>query len=212
MLAHRHAGQIQEDGGDLTPHRDTLHRLARIFPDTWLRHRANVMLLVANGVSRTEAARRVGCTSNSLRNWAHHLPTDERGGLADRPCNGRPPKLDQAAPALLDTVLTTPLDNGFPVTIRAIAEFTDLVNRRSWAVRRAAVSRSLLPLGYRYRRPRHDLTHRQDPEAGAAAKHVFVELQTTGLLELDSGSSTWMNVKSTFTPPWQKAGTASGSR
>ncbi len=108
MLAHRHAGQIQEDGGDLTPHRDTLHRLARTFPDTWLRHRANELLLVANGLSRTEAARRVGCTSNSLRNWAHHLLTDERGGLADRPCIGRPPKLDQAAPALLDTALTTP--------------------------------------------------------------------------------------------------------
>ena len=54
--------------------------------------------------------------------------------------------------------------------------FTDLDNRRSWAVRRASVSRSLLPLGYRYRRPRHDLTHRQVPEAGAAAKHVLVEL------------------------------------
>jgi len=31
-----------------------------------------------------------------------------------------------------------------------------------------------------------------------------------GLLELDSGSSTWMNVKSTVTPAWQKVGTASG--
>lgn len=54
--------------------------------------------------------------------------------------------------------------------------FTDLVNRRSWGVRPAAVPRGLLPQGYRYRRPRHDLTHRQDPEAGAAAKHVLVEL------------------------------------
>lgn len=53
---------------------------------------------------------------------------------------------------------------------------TDLVNRRSWAARRTAVSRGLLPLGYRHRRPRHDLTHRQDPETGAAAKHVLVEL------------------------------------
>jgi hypothetical protein len=35
------------------------------------------------------------------------------------------------------------------------------------------VHRVVQALGFRYRRPRHDLHHRQDAAAVAAAKHVF---------------------------------------
>lgn len=61
MLAHRHAGQIQVDGGDLTPHRDTLHRLARIFPDTWLRRRPSADHRSGQGSGGQELPRGLFC-------------------------------------------------------------------------------------------------------------------------------------------------------
>ena len=94
-----------------------------------------------------------------------------------------------------------------------MADLTDLLARRGWAVSRATVSRTLHALGYRYRRPRHDLTHRQDAEAVAAAKHVLRELQKRGHLPgLDSGLSTWMSATCTPIPTWQRSGSGAASR
>ncbi len=71
------------------------------------------------------------------------------------------------------------------------------------------VYRALHELGYRYQRPRHDLTHRQDAEAVASAKHVLAELHKRRHLQgLDSARSTWMNATSIPTPTWQRSGSA----
>ena len=71
----------------------------------------------------------------------------------------------------------------------------------------ATVHRQVQRLGYRYRRPRHDLRHRQDAEAVAAAKHVLAELQKRGCLPgLDSGLFTWMSATCTPIPTWQRSG------
>jgi hypothetical protein len=44
-------------------------------------------------------------------------------------------------------------------------------------VRVFTLHRTLQALGYRYRRPRHDLHHRQNAEAVAAAKRVLDWIQ-----------------------------------
>ena len=99
------------------------------------------------------------------------------------------------------------------MTTWTVADLTDLLGPARLAVSTATVYRALAALGYRYRRPRHDLTHRQDAEAVASAKHVLAELQKRGLLPgLDSGWSTWMNATSIPTPTWQKAGSAAAAR
>lgn len=195
---------------DLTPHRDLLRTIARTDPDPRARHRADGLLLVANGLSWTDAARRFGCAPNSLRNWAHQLIANERDGLVDRPRIGRPPKLDQAAHDLLETALAaSPLDYGYPVTTWTVADLTDLLDCKGWPVSRATVYRTLLTLGYRYRRPRHDLTHRQDPDAVASARHVLQTLQKRGLVpERDSTWCTSTNAISTPIQPWQTSGSA----
>lgn len=46
---------------DLAPHRDALRQLTRTDPDPHVRHRADGLMLVANGLSLTDAARRCGC-------------------------------------------------------------------------------------------------------------------------------------------------------
>jgi hypothetical protein len=75
------------------------------------------------------------------------------------------------------------------------------------------VHRAVQAMGYRYRRPRHDLTHRQNAEAVAAAKQVLDWLQKKRLLSPDDSIwSTWTSVKSTRTPTWQRSGGAKGTR
>ena len=106
-----------------------------------------------------------------------------------------------------------PLDDGYPVTTWTVADLTDLLGRHGYPVSTATTYRALHAMGYRYRRPRHDLTHHQDLEAVAAAKHVVAELQQRGLLPvLDSGLSPWMNVPSTPAPTWRTSGADAADR
>lgn len=201
---------------DLTPHAATLRRLTRTDPDPRVRHRAGGLLLVAGGRSLTQAARTFGCARNSLRAWGARFLAEGRDGLVDRGRRGRPPKLDDDARTLLEEALAaSPLDHGYPVAVWTVADLTDLLGRKGWAASTATVYRALRALGYRYRRPRHDLRHRQDAEAVASAKHALAELQKRGLLgppPPGSGSSTWTSATCTPTPTWRRCGSAAGSR
>jgi hypothetical protein len=68
-------------------------------------------------------------------------------------------------------------------------------------------------LGYRYRRPRHDLRHRQDAEAVAAAKQVLDWLEKKALLSPDDSIwSIWTTASSTLIPRWRRSGGVVGSR
>lgn len=198
----------------LTEHAAELRRLTRTDPDPRVRHRADALLLLAHGRSVDEAARDVGCCTKRIRVWRRRYLSEGRSGLADRPRSGRPALLDGAAMAVVETALAgSPLAYGYPVTTWTVADLTDLLAQRGWAVSRATVSRGLQRRGYRYRRPRHDLTHRQDREAVASAQHVLRELQKRGLLPgLDFGLFTWMNATCIPTPTWQRSGSGGDSR
>lgn len=151
---------------DLTPHRDELRRLSRTDSDPRVRHRADGLLLLAGGLSGGATARRLGCAPNSRRRWGNRYLAEGREGLADQARRGRPAKLPQAARDLLDTALAaSPLDYDYPVTTWTVADLTDLLAQRGWIVHPVTVSRTLHALGYRSRRPRHDLTH--DPSSGS---------------------------------------------
>ena len=98
---------------DLAPHATTLRHLTRTDPDPHVRHRADGLLLIAHGLSLTQAARVFGCARNSLHAWGQRFLAEGRDGLADRGRRGRPPKLDAAARDLLEAALTSsPLDLG----------------------------------------------------------------------------------------------------
>lgn len=195
---------------DLGPHRDTFRTLTRTDPDPRVRHRTDGLLLVAGGLSFTRAAALIGCSRNSLRTWGRRFLAEGRAGLVDRRRQGRPPKLDTVARELLETALAaSPLDYDYPVTTWTVADLTDLLDRHGYQVSTATVYRTLHAMGYCYRRPRHDLRHRQDAEAVASAKHVLAELQKRGLLPgLDSGLCTWMNVTCTPIRTWDRSGSA----
>jgi transposase len=193
---------------DLTPHRATLRHLTRTDPDPRVRHRADALVRVASGLSFSRAAAQLGACPKSLRWWAERFFAEGRSGLTDRARLGRPPNLDSAACDLLERALAaSPLDETYPVTIWTVADLHDLLARHGYRVSSATVYRTRDRRGYRYRRPRHDLTHRQDADAVTSAKHVLAELQKRGLLpDLASGLSTGMRVTSTPIPTWQRPG------
>ena len=199
---------------ELTAHAEALRHLTRTDPDPRVRHRADALLLLAHGWRVEDAAQSMACCAKRIRVWRCRFLAEGRAGLADRPRSGRPALLDAAAMALLETALAgSPLDYGYPVTTWTVADLTDLLEQRGWPVSRATVARTLQRLGYRYRRPRHDLTHRQDAAAVASAKHVLRELQKRGLLPgLDFGLFTWMNATCIPTPTRQRSGSGGANR
>jgi transposase len=197
-----------------TSHTTELRRLTRTDRDPRVRHRADALLLLAHGRSVEDAAHAMGCCPKRIRVWRRRFLAEGRTGLADRPRSGRPSLLDDDATALLETAVAgSALDYGYPVTTWTIADLADLRAERGWSVSRATVSRTLQKMGYRYRRPRHDLTHRQDAEAVASAKYVLTELQKRGQLPgLDFGLFTWMNATCIPTPTWQRSGSGGDTR
>jgi len=192
-----------------------LRHLAKTDADPRVRRRAHAVLLGLEGRAFAEVARLFETAPHRARAWRDRFLAEGRSGLADRARSGRPPKLDAAALAFLSEALEQgPQAYGLPVTVWSIRDLQALLKReRGLEVSIYTVHRRVQALGYRYRRPRHDLTHRQDVEAVAAAKRVLDWLQQKALLSLDDPIwSTWTSVRSIPIPTWQRSGDAKGNR
>ena len=197
--------------GALGGHPDELRRLVKTDPDPRVRRRAQAVLLVAQGEPVVRVARLLRTAPHRVRAWRERHRERGRAGLADAPRTGRPPKLGPAELALLDEALERgPVAYGWPVaawSIRDLCEF--LWQRGGLRVSVYTLHRAVRGLGYRYRRPRHDLRHRQDREAVAAAKEVLTWLGKAP----PSGPSTWStstSARSTATPGWRRPGSGAG--
>jgi transposase len=196
-----------------------LHQLTKTDPDPRVRRRAQAVLLVAEGQTLASVARLFHTSAYRVHVWRERFARGGRTGLLDQPRGGRPHALSDADRAFLEEALERgPQAYALPMTIWSIRDLHALlVRERSVTVSVDTVHRAVRALGFRSRRPRHDLTHRQDREAVAAAKHVLDWLQKKQLLRpndpLLSASiwSTWTNVKSTPTRIWQRSGGARGT-
>lgn len=114
---------------------------------------------------------------------------------------------------MVEALEASPMDYGYPVATWSLTDLGDLPRRRRGvALGTATLSRHLKKRGYVYRRPRHDLRHRQDARAVASAKHTLRTLQKRGLINLDTASSPWMNAVSIPIPNWQRCGNDAASR
>jgi transposase len=200
---------------DLYAQQARLRQLTRTDPDPRVRRRAHALLLLTQDNSVAAVARLFATAPHRVRAWRSRFLAGGRQGLADEPRTGRPPKLDAAALAFLEEALEAgPQAYGLPVTIWSIRDLREvLVHRLGVQVCPATVHRAVQRLGYRYRRPRHDLKHRQDHEAVAAAMEVLAWLRKKALTPpAHFASSTWMSAKSTATPGWRRSGSDEGVR
>lgn len=191
-----------------------LRHLTKTDPDPRVRRRAQAVLLVEEGHSQASAARLFQTSAYRVHVWQERFAREGRAGLMDRPRGGRPHALSDADRAFLEEALERgPQTFGLPMTVWSIRDLQALlVRERGVTVSVDTVHRAVRALGFRSRRPRHDLTHRQDQAAVAAAKHVLDWLQKKRLLSPeDSIWSTWTRVKSIPTPTWQRLGSVKDS-
>jgi transposase len=200
--------------------RAALWHLTKTDPDPRVRRRAQALLLVAEGHSQASAARLGHTSAYRVHIWQERFAEQGRAGLVDRPRGGRAPKLGAADQRFLEMALEQgPQAYGLPTTIWSIRDLQALLAReRAVVVSVYTVHRVVHALGFRYRRPRHDLKHRQDAAAVAAARRVLDWLQKKQLLTPTDpllNASTWSTLtsaKSIPIPTWQRSGGARGSR
>jgi transposase len=208
-----HEEQEQQEAGA------PLRHLTKTDPDPRVRRRAHAVSLAEEGQTLASVARLFHTSAYRVHVWQERFAAEGRAGLLDRPRGGRPHALSDADRAFLEAALECgPQAYDLPMTVWSIRDLQVLLEReRGVVVSVDTVHRAVHALGFRSRRPRHDLTHRQDREAVAAAKHVLDWLQKKQLLSpsdpLLSASiwSTWTNAKSTPIRTWRKSGGARGS-
>lgn len=176
--------------------------------DPRIRHRAHVLIASLDQPTKREAATACGVSVRSIRRWSARFLANGRDGLCDQPRPGRPAKLPEAARDLIRTTLAQSPDAfGYPVTVWTIADLTDLLAQRGWVVSTETVNRTVHALGYVYRRPRHDLRHRQDAEAVASARQTLSLLQKKGLISpAEYASSISTSASFTPIPTWSRSG------
>jgi transposase len=209
-----------EHGEEEGERRDHLQQMMKTDPDARVRRRAHALLLVAEGHTQASVARLFHTSAYRVHVWRERFSRAGRAGLADQSRGGRPPKLTAQDRTFVEEALDRgPQAYGLPVTVWTLRDLQALLQReRGVAVSVVTMHRVVHALGFRSRRPRHDLAHRQDRAAVAAARQVLDWLQKKQLLSpndpLLSASiwSTWTSAKSTPIPTWQRSGGAKGSR
>ena len=200
---------------DLSAQREVLRHLTRTDPDPRVRRRAHALLLLTQDHSVVAVARLFETAPHRVRVWRSRFLAAGRQGLADEPRTGRPPKLDAAALTFLSEALAAdPQAYGLPVTTWSIRDLRDvLAYRLGVRVCTATVHRAVQRLGYRYRRPRHDLTHRQDQDAVAATEDVLTWLRKKAVTPpANCGWSPSTSARFTVIPAWRKSGNGEAVR
>lgn len=184
----------------LGSHVDTLHHLARTDPSPQVRRRAQCLLTWSQVATRRAAALLTQASPKSLSRWRGRFLAHGRDGLVDRDRSGRPTKIPAAGDALLETALgQLPTGYGYATACWTLADLQDVLARNGWSVALTTVERHLHRLGDVYRRPQHDLTHRQDADAVASAEAVLTALRKKGVLPMTD--STWsISTNATSTP------------
>ena len=166
---------------DLRPHAEVLRQLARIDPIPPVRRRAQCLLTLTQVPTMAAAASLTRVSAKTLRRWRERFLAEGRDGLLDRDRPGRPSKIPPAGDALLESALTqVPTAYGYATACWTLADLQDLLASNGWHVALTTVERHLHQLGYVYRRPRHDLSHRQNADAVASAKAVLTALRKKG--------------------------------
>lgn len=149
-----------------------------------VRQRAIALRLLHLGQSPEQVAQAVMVTSNTIYAWHKRWREQGIAGLRDGHRSGRPTKADPSYIKELERVLDLdPRTLGLPFTIWTLnrlrlylAEQTDIL--LSYTRFRALMSRE----GYRWKTPKHDLSHLQDRPAQETAAQVMEWLKKTSPL------------------------------
>jgi transposase len=160
---------------------DELEQAINSSPYPEVRQRAIAIRLLHLGQSPEQVAQAVMVTANTIYAWHKRWGGQGVAGLRDGHRTGRPTKADQAYVKELQPVLELdPRTLGLPFTIWTLnrlrlylAEQTAIL--LSYTRFRALMTRE----GYRWKEPKHDLSHLQDRPAYETAAQVMEWLKKT---------------------------------
>ena len=157
-----------------------------------VRQRATAIRMLHLGHHPTEVATSMAVSVPTVYNWHARWQEEGLAGLANRPKSGRPAKADEEYCRVLEeTIAKEPPELGYAFTIWTVKRLRDHLERQTGIDLSEGRLRVLLrKKKYRYRRPKHDLHHLQDPAAKEQARELLEELKK-GASETVSNSSLW---------------------
>jgi transposase len=157
-----------------------------------VRQRATAIRLLTQGEKPAAVAKVMAVSEVSVYAWWHRYQEGGVDGLANRP-KGRPETQADAAylQALEAALAQEPSVLGYPFAIWTTERLRDHLAQVTGVHLSVGYLRTLMrQLDYVYRRPKHDLTNLQDPDAKAAAQAHLDELKR-GRARVIAGSSLW---------------------
>lgn len=157
-----------------------------------VRQRATVIRLLHLGDKVEAVAEQQMVSVPTIYNW--HRLWREQGieGLANKAKTGRPPKATEAYCRKLEEVLEKePSEFGYRFAIWTSDRLRTHLKKETGILLSESRFRALLKKrGYRYRRPKHDLSHLQNKRAKKKAEKLWEEMKKRAS-ETISNSSLW---------------------
>lgn len=157
-----------------------------------VRQRATALRLLHLRGDVAEVAEMVAVTPATIYGWVQRWQNGGLDELANRPKSPLPRKADEAYQAAAEATLATdPTALGYEFPVWTVERLRDHLEAET-GVRLSAnwLGCKLKDWGYVYRRPKHDMTHLQDPEAKEQARQWLDELKK-GRWQAISGFSLW---------------------
>ena len=157
-----------------------------------VRQRCTAIRLLHLGQKPAQVAQMQAVSIPTIYAWINRWREGGIEALATRPRSGRPPKADEDYRQLLREVLEKePTALGYGFTIWTIDRLRAHLAKETEIGLSESRFRALLKReGFRYRRPKYDLSHLQDPDAKAQADELLEGLKKRSS-ETILGSSLW---------------------
>lgn len=143
--------------------------------DLRVRERARIIRMLHKGHRPPEVAELMAVSVGQVYWWSKRWQAEGLTGLADKPRCGRPVISTEAVCAQVEQLLETdPKTLGYAFTVWTARRLLRHLREKLGIEMHKNTLRHLLDdLGYVYRRPKHDLTSRQDAEAKADAQTIL---------------------------------------
>jgi putative transposase len=141
--------------------------------------RAMALRLLHKGQRPEEVAEMMMVTPSTIYQWHHRREAEGLAGLVDRPRSGRPRKADANYCQLLGEILELdPVTFGYTFTVWTTDRLrAHLEKATGISLSRARFALLMQDLGYVYRRPKRDLTSKQNKTAKEQAAELIDELK-----------------------------------
>jgi transposase len=141
--------------------------------------RAMALRLLHYGYRPQVVAEMLLVTPSTVYQWHHRWETEDMAGLVDRPRSGRPRKADENYCQLLAEALELdPERFGYAFTVWTSDRLRAHLERLTGiSLSSGRFSILMDELGYVYRRPKRDLTAKQDQDAKQQAAELLDELK-----------------------------------